>query len=139
TPAQDRPRRHLHSIRGRRIFLPAQHSRPQLPGETMSTPATRNVLRPGPGGFKAKIMAWVMERVPFVFRLLRAFKPIVRFGNTIVVTRYDDVREVFLNVKDFRVPYHDKLMVITGNQPFFLSMDDPAAHNGDTEALRKVV
>jgi hypothetical protein len=42
-------------------------------------------------------MAWAMTFLPLVFRLLGAFRPIVRFGNTVVVTRYDDVRAVLLD------------------------------------------
>jgi cytochrome P450 len=102
------------------------------------TPA-RDVLRPGPSGPKAAIMAWVMEQLPLVFRILRAVLPIVRFGKTFVVTRYDDVRETFLNDAAFRVPYAEKLDVIMGGQPFFLSMDDTPQYRSDTNAMRKVI
>lgn len=105
----------------------------------MSTTLTQDVLRPGPGGIKARVMAWVMEQVPLGFRLLRAVRPILRFGNTVVVTRYDDVREVFLNDRSFRVPYAGKLDVIMGHHPFFLSMDDTPDYRRDTEAMRKVI
>ncbi|MGZ8255361.1 MAG: hypothetical protein ACXWVT_10950, partial [Burkholderiaceae bacterium] len=56
-----------------------------------------------------------------------------------MVTRYDDVREVFLDDRSFRVPYAEKLDVIMGGQPFFLSMDDTPEYRRDTEAMRKVV
>jgi cytochrome P450 len=105
----------------------------------MSTTPTQEVLRPGPGGFKAWMMARVMQLVPLAFRLLRAVKPIARFGKTVVVTRYDDVREVFLNDPSFRVPYAGKLDVIMGGLPFFLSMDDTPDYRRDTEAMRKVI
>jgi cytochrome P450 len=84
-------------------------------------------------------MAWVMEHLPLGFRILRAVRPIARFGNTFLVTRYDDVRDVFLNDAAFRVPYGAKLDVIMGGQPFFLGMDDTPVYRRDTEALRKVV
>jgi cytochrome P450 len=97
------------------------------------------VLRPAAGGLKAAIMGWVMEHLPFGFRILRALRPILHLGNIFVVTRYDDVREVFLNDRAFRVPYAAKLDVIMGHHPFFLSMDDTPDYRRDTEAMRKVV
>ena len=60
-----------------------------------TTTATQDVLRPGPGGIKAWIMAQAMELVPLGFRLLRTIRPIAKFGISFVVTRYDDVRDVF--------------------------------------------
>jgi cytochrome P450 len=105
----------------------------------MSTTASPDVLRPGATGVKAAITAWVMEQLPLVFRILRTVRPIVRFGKTFVVTRYDDVRETFLNDAAFRVPYAAKLDVIMGDQPFFLSMDDTPEYRRDTAAMRKVV
>jgi cytochrome P450 len=104
----------------------------------MSTAPT-DVLRPAAGGLKATIMGGVMALLPFVFRILRAAWPIAWFGNTFVVTRDDDVREVFLNDAAFHVPYGPKLDVITGGQPFILSMNDTTVHRRDTEALRKVI
>jgi len=104
-----------------------------------TTAATQDVLRPGPGGIKAWVMAQAMALVPFGFRLLRTIRPIAKFGNNFVVTRYDDVREVFLNDPAFRVPYADKLNVIMGGLPFFLGMDDTPDYRRDTEAMRKVV
>ncbi len=54
-------------------------------------------------------------------------------------TRYDEVREVFLNDRSFRVPYAEKLDVIMGGHPFFLSMDDTPEYRRDTAAMRKVI
>jgi cytochrome P450 len=104
----------------------------------MSTQRTE-VLRPAVGGLKGAIMAWVMEQLPLGFRILRAVHPIARIGKTYIVTRYDDVREAFLNDAGFRVPYAEKLDVIMGHQPFFLSMDDTPRYRQDTDAMRKVV
>jgi cytochrome P450 len=100
---------------------------------------TSDVLRPERDGLRARVTAWVMERLPLGLRLLRSCCPILRFGNTVVVTRYDDVREVFLNDRSFRVPYAGKLSVIMGGHPFFLSMDDTPEYRQDTDAMRKVV
>jgi cytochrome P450 len=102
----------------------------------MSTATKQDALRPAPGRLTAQIMAWVMETVlPFGFRLLRNRS----FGIRFVATRYDEVREVFLNDRSFRVPYAEKLDVIMGGHPFFLSMDDTPRYREDTAAMRKVV
>ena len=105
----------------------------------MSVLSSTEVLRPGPKGFKRLVMQAVMGAMPFGFRLLRGLKPIPRFGKTYVVTRYDDVREVFATDPAFGVPYKDKLDVIMGGEPFFLGMGDTAQYRADTGAMRKVV
>jgi len=76
----------------------------------MSPLASREILRPTPGGLKEAFMAWSMEQLPLVFMVARAVWPIPRFGNTVIATRYDHVREVFLNDDAFGVPYRPKLM-----------------------------
>ena len=106
----------------------------------MSNAVKPDVLRPAPSGpvgwVMARLMAWVMETVlPFGFRLLRN----CRRGNRFVATRYDEVCEVFLNDRSFRVPYAEKLGVIMGGHPFFLSMDDTQQYRDDIAAMRKVI
>jgi cytochrome P450 len=102
----------------------------------MSTTAKQDALRPAPGRLAGWLMAWVMETLlPLGFRFLRYR----RRGNRLVVTRHDEVREVFLNDKSFRVPYAEKLKVIMGGHPFFLSMDDTEQYRADTAAMRKVI
>lgn len=105
----------------------------------MSVLASTQVLRPGPKGLKAVIMRLVMKAMPFGFRLLRRFWPIPKFGNIVVVTRYDDVCEVFGTDTAFGVPYKPKLDVIMGGEPFFLGMGDTDQYRADTAAMRKVI
>jgi len=100
---------------------------------------SREVLRPGPGGFKQALMNGAMAAIPFGFRLMRRFKPILSLGGTIVTSRYDDVREVFENDALFAVPYQEKLDVIMDGQPFFLSLPDTPAYHEGVNAMRKVV
>ena len=100
---------------------------------------TGEVLRPASGGLKARLAGWAMSHVGLAFRILRALWPIPRFGRTAVVTRYDDVREVFLADAAFPVSYREKLDVIMGGHPFFLGMGDTPEYRRDTEAMRKVV
>ncbi|UKJ73347.1 cytochrome P450 [Azospirillum brasilense] len=92
-----------------------------------------------PGGLKGALAGWMMRSLPAVFRVLRAVSPVLRIGDTVVVTRYDDVREVFLNDDAFAVPYARKLDVIMGGQPFFLGMRDTSDYRRDTAAMRTVV
>src|SRR5258707_11804603 len=105
----------------------------------MSMTTTQDPLRPPATGFKAWLMTWVAARIPFGFRVLRAIRPILRFRNTVVVTRYDDVREVFLNDQAFRVPWARKVGIITGGLPFFLPRDETAGYRDETPPPLKVV
>jgi len=98
-----------------------------------------SVLRPEPSRLKRLLSSWIMGLLPFVFRILRKWWPIPRFANMAVVTRYDDVREVFLDDAAFGVPYREKLDVIMGGQPFFLGMGDTPEYQRDTAAMRMVV
>src|SRR3954452_12926564 len=103
------------------------------------TTAAQNVLRPVPGGIRGWLMAWGLRTgLPFLFGVLRGLRWNRRLG-VVFATRYDEVREVFLNDRAFRVPYAEKLDVIMGGKPFFLSMDDTPEYRRDREAMRKVV
>src|SRR5260370_27741604 len=106
---------------------------------SISTARTQDPLRPPATGFKAWLMTWVAARIPFGFRVLRAIRPILRFRNTVVVTRYDDVREVFLNDHAFRVPWARKVGIITGGFPFFLRLDRTPVSLARTPPLAQVV
>jgi cytochrome P450 len=110
----------------------------------MSTISKQDVLRPAPRGLKGLLMPWVMETVvPFGLRVLRALPWNRRLGSVVIASRYDEVREVFLNSDAFRVPYKKNLDVIMQNKGpghgFFLSMDDTDEYRRDTGAMRKVV
>jgi cytochrome P450 len=105
----------------------------------MSALDSREVLRPGPGGIKQALMNGAMAAIPFGFRLMRRFKPILGLGGTIVTSRYDDVCEVFRNDAVFAVPYKAKLDVIMDGEPFFLSMQDTPAYHAGVNAMREVV
>jgi cytochrome P450 len=100
---------------------------------------SREVLRPGPGGFRQTLMNAAMAAIPFGFRLMRRFKPILSLSGTLVTSRYDDVREVFQNDALFAVPYKEKLDVIMGGEPFFLSMPDTPLYHAGANAMRKAV
>src|SRR5262249_28618089 len=95
-----------------------------------------DVLRPDRGGLAGRVSQWAMGQTGLAFGLLRAVWPIAHLRNTYIVTRYDDVREVFLADADFPVPYKDKLDVIMGGEPFFLGMRDGPDYRRDTDAMR---
>jgi cytochrome P450 len=105
----------------------------------MSTTALQDPLRPV-GPFARLLGNFLMGTViPLGLRLLRWLPWNPRFGKIVVASRYDEVREVFLNDPAFHVPYAAKLSVIMGGHPFFLSMDDTQQYRDDTAAMRKVV
>ena len=96
------------------------------------------VLRSTPG-LKGWLMQQALAAAPFGFRLLRRFRPILRIGSTYIVSRYDDVVEVFNTDSAFMVPYKTNLDVITGNKPFFLGMADGPAYRAALTAMQQVV
>ena len=98
-----------------------------------------DVLRPAKAGAGGWAMQMAMEHYDLAFGLLRGVWPIARLGKTVVVTRYDDVREVMLADPDFMVPYKAKLDVIMGGAPFFLGMGDTDDYRRDTAAMRMAV
>ncbi|WP_404334804.1 cytochrome P450 [Sphingomonas sp. MMS12-HWE2-04] len=98
-----------------------------------------NVLRPGPTGFKGWMQRTMFAAMPWLFSVLRRVKPVIRFGNMYLTSRYDDVREVFATDPAFGVIYKPKLDVIMGGQPFFLGMGDTPEYRHDTAAMRKVI
>ena len=101
--------------------------------------ATADPLRPAEGGVKARLTNWALGQAPLAFRVLREVWPIPRTGRMALVTRHDDVREVFLRDADFGVTYRAKLDVIMGGEPFFLGMPDGEAYRQAVSALRLAV
>ena len=90
-------------------------------------------------GLKPRLLSFGLRLVPFLYRLARRFRPIVRLGRKVIVSRHDDVIEVFRNDRDFGVPYGANLAVIMGGEPFFLSMQDTPEYRADVAAMRRVV
>ena len=96
-----------------------------------STPVVRPVA-----GIKAALVNWGLAGLPWLFAMLRRLWPIPHLAGFYVVTRHDDVREVFLDDASFPVPYAAKLDVIMGGAPFFLGMGDTPDYRRDTAAMR---
>jgi len=105
----------------------------------MSAITSKDVLRRGAKGLKRRLTQVAMSAIPFAFRLMRRFYPIAGFGSTYIVTRYDDVREVFGTDAAFPTPYKANLDVITGGEPFFLGMTRTQDYFRQLMAMRRVM
>ncbi len=98
-----------------------------------------DILRPAAGGLQGWLQHLFMTRYQPVFAALRAVWPIPHLGKYYLVTRYDDVRQVFLDDPAFGVPYAANLDLIMGHEAFFLGMGDTPEYRRDTAAMRAVV
>ncbi|SEI01784.1 Cytochrome P450 [Methylobacterium sp. 275MFSha3.1] len=92
-----------------------------------------------PGGVRGWLTSRVLAAAPFVMRILRRWWPIAGGHSIWIVTRFDDVVEVFANDAAFGVPYAENLRVITGGELFFLGMGDTPEYRVQLEAMRSVV
>jgi cytochrome P450 len=101
--------------------------------------ADQPVIRPHTG-LKAKIIQWGFDHSEVFLSFLRDIAPILVFKKKklALITRYDDVKEVFLADDDFGVPYGEKLNLVTGGVPFLLGMDDSQTYRESRQALRSV-
>jgi cytochrome P450 len=90
-------------------------------------------------GRRAGAMAFALRFAPPAMALLRMVRPVLKLGNLWVITRYDDVLEVFATDRVYAAPYRANLDVITGGQPFFLGMDDTTLYRAQVAVMRAVV
>lgn len=73
--------------------------------------------------WKQALTVWVIKiAAPAVFGVLRRLS-IVKFFNMVIVTRFDDVQEVFARNEDFQVPYRSKVEYLSWKPNFLLGMD----------------
>jgi cytochrome P450 len=98
------------------------------------------VVRPETG-FKAKVTQWFFNNSEILFSLLRSIAPIavVKRKHIALVTRYDDVKEVFRADDAFPVVYAGRLKKVTGVTPFIFGMEDGPDYRRDHEAMRSVI
>lgn len=93
---------------------------------------------------RAKLTTPEDQRLVFAF--LRAFIPnlalsakfITAYENTgtVLVTRFEDVKDVLARDGDFEVVYGPRMMNITGGANFFLGMQDTPTYTRDTSNMR---
>jgi cytochrome P450 len=106
---------------------------------TAGGPGVREpVVRPGTG-FKAKVMQWLFDNSEVPFSLLRSIAPILIFKRIALVSRYDDVKEVFRADDAFPVVYASRLKTIVGETPFIFGMADGPDYRRDLAAMRSVI
>jgi cytochrome P450 len=60
-------------------------------------------------------------------------------GGTVIVTRFNDVKEVLARDGDFEVIYGPRMMQITGGANFFLGMQDSPEYTRDVSNMRLAV
>jgi cytochrome P450 len=98
-----------------------------------------DVLRPRKPSLRDTLESFAVAHQDLILMVLRRLVPILRIGQMVLITRRDDIREVFLDDVSFPVSYADRLDVIMGDQPFILGMEDGPAYRRDTGALRLVM
>lgn len=74
-----------------------------------------------------------------VFALLRRFRPILVFGNKVVVTRYADVIEALGRDRDFTVSEINAENMNRHDGPFILGMDASEQYDREEQMLREAV
>ncbi|MDI1284142.1 MAG: cytochrome P450, partial [Reyranella sp.] len=74
----------------------------------------------------------------FAFWVLRTVWPVARFGRLVIISRYDDVREVLAKPQHFLVPFGPEMRALTGGADFLLGLDGPA-HDAQRAILEAVV
>ena len=75
---------------------------------------------------------------PFAFWVLRWVWPVACIGRLVIVSRYDDVREVLAKPLHFKVPFGPEMRALTGGADFLLGQDGPE-HDAQREILEAVV
>ena len=69
-------------------------------------------------------------------KFLRTFFPIVKFKGITIVTRFDDVEEVFSRPNIFGVTYAERMAKVTAGGNFFLGMNNTATYERDVSNMR---
>ena len=78
---------------------------------------------PRSSAFKQGLTIWLIRKgLPALFSFLRGL-PFVRYPKFIVVTRFDDVQEIFSRNDDFQVPYKAKVEHLSWKPNYLLGMD----------------
>jgi cytochrome P450 len=103
------------------------------------------------GSVRSRVIARLSgpDVLRLLFEVLRAFVPnlalrrklVTSYDNvgTVVVTRFDDVKDVLRRDQDFEVVYAPRMMRITDGQNFFLGMQDGALYSRDVSNMRLAV
>lgn len=88
--------------------------------------------------FATRIKTWASNHLPFIFGLLRTFKPNLVLKEFALITRYSDVQEALSRPDALGVTYADKMKKITAGSNFFLGMNDTPTYTRDVSNMRLV-
>lgn len=88
--------------------------------------------------FTDRLRKWIEDNPEKAFAILRRIKPILHLKsrNLVLVTRYDDVREVLAQDDVFHVTYGDKMTDLGDGRNFFLGMQNTSAYERDVSSMR---
>lgn len=75
-------------------------------------------------GLRARLVERVLEDPRWALALLRRFRPMLRLGKFLLVTKNADVREILERQEVFQTPYGPEMTEIAGGQNFILGMQD---------------
>jgi Dyp-type peroxidase family len=85
--------------------------------------------------FGARIAQWVLENPRWLLGLARRFKPIVKLGPFILVTRASDVRDVLERQEEFETPFGPEMAETTGSVAVLLGLQDGALYRRQKSAV----
>lgn len=74
--------------------------------------------------FTGRIFTWAFEHPDWWLGFFRRFFPRVRWGKVVLLTRFEDVREVLERQDEFETPYGPELREFSGGFDFLLSLKD---------------
>jgi len=88
-------------------------------------------------GIKAKVASVLFRNPRRLLKLLRWICPTFRYGDVVLVTRADDVREVLTNTKVFTVPFGAEMKIVSGGGEFILGTNDGAVYRAQKKVILK--
>jgi cytochrome P450/deferrochelatase/peroxidase EfeB len=93
----------------------------------------------GADSWRQRAKLWLFENLlPPVLLLLREFRPVLKIGRFVIVTRDADVRDVLSRPDAFEVPFGPEMTELAGGDNFVLGLDN-AAHTAQDDVIRSVV
>lgn len=89
------------------------------------------------GTLSERVVQFGLDRSTSWLGALRSFWPRLRIGKLLLVTRYDDVREILDSQDVFEVPFGREMMTLAGGENFVLGMQDGDLYRHYHRALEK--
>ena len=89
----------------------------------------------GKPGFVSRLIKGGLEKPDWWLGLFRRFWPRARLGRVVLLTRFEDVREVLEREADFETPYGMEMREFGGGANFILGMKDSEAYRRQKSAV----